>query len=388
MIKVSVIIPIFNVEEYLRKCIESVLRQTLKEIEIVCVDDGSTDNSNIICDEYAKLDSRVKVIHKYNGGLVSARKEGLKIAKGEYIGYVDGDDWIDPEMYEKLYEKACAFKADVVCSGIEYMRDSGCSKEIDKLPVGIYFRSDKRICNHLYDIDKRKRMIGCALYSKLYKRKEFYDFQMNVDNSLVIGEDLACTYPFLVNASVVYITDFVFYHYRRRKNSLTKIKRYEYIGDVNKILLALRNSFMKHERAKILLKQLDYIIFELLIEGGYFYLDSNIKKTYKFPYDKVKKDSRIVLYGAGKVGVSYYEQIQESKFCDIILWVDKNYMNLCFLNKDVKNVEKIKKNDFDKILIAMENTDIAEKIKNELEKDFPELKYKFIVHKPKVSYYL
>ena len=94
--KLSIIVPVYNVEQYLDKCIKSILNQTFKDFELILVDDGSIDNSGEICDEYAKKDSRVKVIHKKNGGLAAARNTGLIIARGDYVGFVDSDDWIEP----------------------------------------------------------------------------------------------------------------------------------------------------------------------------------------------------------------------------------------------------------------------------------------------------
>lgn len=97
---ISIIVPVYNVEKYLERCIESIVNQTYKDIEIILVDDGSPDNCSVICDRYAEKDNRIKVIHKQNGGLINARKSGLEIAQGDYIGFVDSDDWIEPEMYE------------------------------------------------------------------------------------------------------------------------------------------------------------------------------------------------------------------------------------------------------------------------------------------------
>lgn len=97
---ISIIVPVYNVEKYLERCIESIVNQTYKDIEIILVDDGSPDNCPVICDRYAEKDNRIKVIHKQNGGLINARKSGLEIAQGDYIGFVDSDDWIEPEMYE------------------------------------------------------------------------------------------------------------------------------------------------------------------------------------------------------------------------------------------------------------------------------------------------
>ena len=95
---ISIIVPIYKVEKYIRQCVDSIINQTYEDIEIILVDDGSPDNCPQICDDYAKTDSRVKVIHKENGGIMSARKAGLKVATGEYIGFVDGDDWIEADM--------------------------------------------------------------------------------------------------------------------------------------------------------------------------------------------------------------------------------------------------------------------------------------------------
>ena len=111
---ISVIVPIYNVALYLEKCINSIIHQTYKNIEIILVDDGATDGSGAICDEYKNKDNRIKVIHKNNGGPASARKAGARIASGKYIGFVDGDDWIESEMYEKLLAYVKRDNAQVV----------------------------------------------------------------------------------------------------------------------------------------------------------------------------------------------------------------------------------------------------------------------------------
>lgn len=121
MPKVSIVIPVYNTRKYLDKCMESVLNQTLKDIEILLVDDGSTDDSPALCDEYARQDSRISVIHKKNGGLTSAWKRGSSEATGEYIGYLDSDDFIASDMYERLYERAATTGADIVCCGLTHL---------------------------------------------------------------------------------------------------------------------------------------------------------------------------------------------------------------------------------------------------------------------------
>ena len=113
MVKVSIIVPVYNSEKYLKKCIESIQKQTLKDMQIILINDGSTDNSLSICKEYQKRDNRIEVIDKANMGVSSARNTGIEAAIGEYIGFVDADDWIEPEMYENMYHQVKQMQADV-----------------------------------------------------------------------------------------------------------------------------------------------------------------------------------------------------------------------------------------------------------------------------------
>lgn len=121
MPKVSIVIPVYNMQKYLDKCMQSVLAQSLTDIEILLVDDGSSDASPAMCDDYAKKDLRVRAVHKPNGGLTSAWKRGSQEATGDYIGYIDSDDYIEKDMFERLYERAVATDADIVCCGLTHL---------------------------------------------------------------------------------------------------------------------------------------------------------------------------------------------------------------------------------------------------------------------------
>ena len=121
--KISVIIPVYNVEEYLDKCVTSVLNQTYKNLEIILVDDGSPDNCPKMCDEWAKKDKRIKVVHKKNGGLSDARNSGIEVCTGEYIGFVDSDDYIDKQMYKELLKRIESTNSDMVMCGINCVND-------------------------------------------------------------------------------------------------------------------------------------------------------------------------------------------------------------------------------------------------------------------------
>lgn len=129
MPKVSVIVPVYNTEQFIKKCVDSLLKQTLEDIEFILVDDGSLDNSAFICDEYARLDSRVKVIHKENGGLSSARNAALDICEGEYVGFVDSDDFVEPTMFEELYNSAVKNNSDIsICALSKFYKGESVKK--------------------------------------------------------------------------------------------------------------------------------------------------------------------------------------------------------------------------------------------------------------------
>ena len=139
--KVSVIVPVYNTEKYLKRCLDSLMGQTLKDLEIILVDDGSKEPCALLCDEFAQKDSRIKVIHKANAGAGFARNAGLAVATGEYIGFVDSDDFVDLQMYEKLYEAAVHYDADLVLSGVCYVSDNAGS-EAQEYFTKTYFTED------------------------------------------------------------------------------------------------------------------------------------------------------------------------------------------------------------------------------------------------------
>ena len=154
---VSIIVPVYNAEKYLRKCIESIRSQTLEDIQIILVDDGSVDLSGEICDEYAKSDERIGVIHKPNRGLVSARKSGLQLAKGDYIGFVDSDDWIEKDMFSDLYQLALGTGADIVAEGFMEDISGECREKRNQIKEGNYRKEEERA--FLY-----QNMLNCEDY--------------------------------------------------------------------------------------------------------------------------------------------------------------------------------------------------------------------------------
>lgn len=162
--KVSIIVPVYNIENYIRVCVESILAQTYESFELILVDDGSKDNSGILCDEYAAIDSRVKVIHKENGGVSSARNAGLQQAKGEWIMYVDGDDWIDPEMMTEMIAVADRECADLIIGNLRFVCEGNNHWEYELND----WNDDKKYSLNKYISRVWTSVCGCMAKKELY----------------------------------------------------------------------------------------------------------------------------------------------------------------------------------------------------------------------------
>ena len=171
---VSVIVPVYNVEQYLEKCIDSIRRQTYKNLEIILVDDGTTDDSGMLCDVYTKIDDRIKVIHKENGGISDARNAGLDVAQGEYIAFVNGDDFIHPEMYETMVHMIEAEQSDMVFCGFQKAgKYDEVDMDIELITESPEFLTGRRMQN-LYLHNKYSKIMA-ATWNKLYKASMFQE---------------------------------------------------------------------------------------------------------------------------------------------------------------------------------------------------------------------
>ena len=210
---VSVIIPAYNIEDYIGRCLDSIISQTYKNLEIIVVDDGSRDRTGEILDDYVKKDPRMKVVHKKNGGVSSARNTGIDIAEGDYIGFVDGDDRIDPKLFETLVKLINEENADIAHCGYQMVFPDR---------VDYYYNTGKRVIQTkeqgLKDL-LAGEMIEPALYNKLYKRELFENVRLN--ESLKINEDLDVNYRLFKKSQKSIYYDLPLYSYMIRKNSAT-----------------------------------------------------------------------------------------------------------------------------------------------------------------------
>lgn len=234
MAKISIIIPVYNVERYLEKCIDSILQQTFKDIEVVLVNDGSQDQCGEICDRYKQKDNRIKVVHKENGGVASARNAGLKIATGEWIGWVDADDWIEPDMFNYLIENAIVYGADIAACGRweEYGNESRfrgwkSAKLLNTVQALELLLENDAFQNYLWD--------------KLWKRELFKKIVFPEGRTF---EDVSVVYQLVSKAKSVICLPKGQYHYLQRKNSIVndsslinKINYYKAINERHEFIL-------------------------------------------------------------------------------------------------------------------------------------------------------
>jgi len=228
MVKISIIVPVFNVEKYLSQCVDSLRNQTLRDIEIILVDDGSPDNCPAICDEYAKQDERIKVVHKQNEGLGYARNSGLDVAIGEYIAFVDSDDYVELNTYQRLYAKAMDSKADIVFFNYQRFNDQRDIFEKSSIQRETLYDTEEGLRGLMLNMianppnAKSDRDIECSSCCALYRYDPIkkYGIRFKSEREL-ISEDLLFNLDYLLHSSKVVAIPDVYYNYRSNPLSLT-----------------------------------------------------------------------------------------------------------------------------------------------------------------------
>ena len=326
---ISVIVPVYNVEKYLDKCVQSILNQTYDNLELILVDDGSTDNSANICDKYIKLDSRIKVIHKENGGVSSARNKGLDIAKGEFILFIDSDDCIHPQMIEVLYEGIKKNNSDIsICEYKSYQENEFIEKNIYNKDI-INFNNYTNI-EGLHNLQGDKSISFIVPWNKLYRKKIFNNLRYDEGR---IHEDEFIIHKLLYECNLISYTSLELYYYLKRNNSIMDLQNNRsYLDALD--AYSERIEFYKKINQKQFIKDL-----ELIYVGHFLDYYNRIKNSHEnnkkqVMYEIIKR-FRIRIFG---ILQNNRFKIKE-KIIFIILCIDPNIYEryLIIKNKVIEN---------------------------------------------------
>lgn len=277
-IKVSVIIAVYNIERYIERCILSVINQSLKEIEIIVVNDGSNDNSSIIINNLSKKDPRIKVINKKNEGLVEARKSGMNIANGEYLLFIDGDDWIEKECLYKLYKSAYKNNSDIVQFNAYKSYDDR------KYHLNMFNRDKYNTCRSLDSIFLD--YIRPNIWSKLVKHDFIKSKNIIFPENLSYGEDLAISTVLFMHEPKISFVDEPLYNYYQRETSITNVVN-KRILEVDNVIIYIKDYLIKLSLYEKYKDEFDFMVFLHLFI--YRILEArNLTDIHKLVYMKYK----------------------------------------------------------------------------------------------------
>lgn len=262
---ISVIIPVYNTAAYLPRCIESVINQTYRNLEIILVDDGSTDDSRRICEVYAKNDPRIVLVSQENRGNTAARKAGLRTATGEYVMFVDSDDWIGSSLVSQLYQQAERHHAEFVISDVCMIRVGGREEARRNLiAAGVYTNPKTAVKKLFFDYEDCRYGILPYVYAKLYRRDLAVGAMEQIDDRIQYDEDRALVWTCLMQDITVVFTDCMEYDYCQRAEGLVRARDEMYLAKINYFYCYMRRLFEKED--EILEKQLEqYVIWNVRI---------------------------------------------------------------------------------------------------------------------------
>lgn len=280
MKKLSIIVPVYNVEKYIDRCLKSICQQTYRNVEILCIDDGSDDKSGIICDQYAKQDVRIRVLHQKNQGVAAARNVGLRNSTGKYVGFVDPDDWIEPQMFQMIIERMEEYDADIgVCGFYKNWED----KEVE-------MQNRSMIDKNAFDREKllfyafkayKHRSFARYIWNKIFKKELIERTKINFDDKMKMGEDVLFFGILALQVQRGVYIDKPLYHYYQRDDSLfhggsLKWREDSLIVYERLIQLFLRNGISTDN---ILLVKRFYVhMASLLVEKAYLEHDFEVMR--------------------------------------------------------------------------------------------------------------
>lgn len=365
---ISVIIPVYNEEGHIKNCLDSILRQTYKEYEVILVDDGSTDKSSVICDEYAMKNYNVFAIHISNSGIFQARKTGAQSAQGKILTFLDADDWIESNAFETAVQIYNEYNPDIFAHA--YIYENSIVEE-NLYEERLYCKSeieDMIIPCMMFDSTIGKRRLNPSLCCKYMKKEIFSQVTQSVTDRVTLGEDALVTYPAVCMAKSIFICNKTLYHYSNNSSSCTHSFPPERVMEVKAFQQNIIRLFGElGVQAKLKHQVESYIRTLLLMMIKNWYAIELSPVSFSFPYDCIIKESKVFIYGAGNVGKSYINELKISNYANIAGWADKNYKKIqSYNNIKIINPKLIKTKSFDVLLIAMVDEGAANSIKNDL----------------------
>lgn len=282
MIKVSVIVPVYNVEKYLEKCLESLVKQTLKEIEIIVVNDGTKDNSQEIIDKYSNKYKNIKAYKKKNGGLSSARNYGLKYAKGEYVAFVDSDDYVEYDMYEKMYNKAIENNFDIVVCDLKYVYENKSTGAYSNITTDISTSEE---------IKKSMLNIYPAAWNKIYKKSLFQNSVLFKEK--VWYEDVEFLYRLYPYIKSIGVVKKQLYNYVQREGAITKTfdeRVFNYVDNWNGIIdFYKKNNFYSEYKEELEFCYVRYLYATFIKTASNFKDKKMYEKAVKTAIENVRE---------------------------------------------------------------------------------------------------
>lgn len=346
---ISIIVPVYNAERYLEQCVNSIQNQTYTNLQIILVDDGSTDSSSALCEKLAALDRRIEVVHQKNGGVVSARKTGVRLAKGDVVGWVDADDWIETDWIASLVGLWMDTKADIVAAA--HFHDIGMDgKQVgNRIAEGVYNRKEI-LPKMMYTGEFFTYGITPQLYTKLIRREILLKTQMQVDERIIAGDDAAVVYPSVLMAEKICISNVCGYHYVQHSSSITKKGYSNEVERIKRLIEYLRKVFAEEKVLEVMDFQLDAYEKYLLALRQISVFDEYILT----PFGGIACGSRVVVYGAGVLGQKIYQYIKSSGKAVVCAWLDRNwkvYRESGFEVDDPENITELK-GKYDYVIIA------------------------------------
>lgn len=388
--EVSIIVPVYNVEKYLQSCIDSILEQTYPNMEIILVDDGSTDQCGSICEENSTLDERIQVIHKENGGLSSARNAGLDIAKGKYVAFVDADDTIHREFIEILLALCEKYECDIAQCDFLTVAEDSLKMPLNPCQSLIFYTGAQALSALCIGKDDVKYSVA---WNKIYRRELFQKIRYPKGR---IHEDEFTTYKVLWKARKIVVTNQYLYYYLQRTGSIIRsrysLKRLDVIAAFRERLEFLKKNGLEKEWTATIHKYIGLIervcaSLKMDVEDCEDICNKLLKERNElmeqFPKDsgEVKnvvqkewipdgymypKDAKLVLYGAGKWGRICYQWICDHHYGEVTGWVDNQWSGITQTEIPITPLDSLLTLSYDYVLITIINEAVQKEIAENL----------------------